>query len=1005
MDNKEVLISASEQLAHETNKWLRSIILQRIDNQVKYIRELGQFMQSTQRNNNQVEPKQNLSTAIVFKEKANELFTIIQQEISKNPFEEPYRLFDAIVENQTANLEESHLIMAPTLQIPLLENDTLKYKLQKHVYNLNTKLRAISPFTKKSKERSTAQRKIGHYQQKRLIRNAFQYYYSCYFPQETVHLFEKLFENESKNFLSLWRYEETLDENFQKSLGNKTGSPTDNKEQSQSVSQIIESIISENTVLAESLTKEAEEISQKTSKNLLAYCLGTEAPMVPPSAYSTESIAKEKQSIQREYQNLWLQWKNAHYTLLDDWAVDLEVSKLYYGVYHQYLHFLEKTNDFIETNINSNFASIEHFNQNGTTKLKQANTYNAAKIITQLKEETATQLVDKTLNESTEMLTNCFSADFDKLTATTFNLANQVSSRKGFVKNKRYDTPLRSNEIKYISPRELLDIESLPHFKEKNQLISEKIEEQLNQIRVILMSLGTVCDFNLESALLLIDTNDQDNQQAIDVAIEGFERAQNQLNTARSILNDLQTESTQKLANAIEEFNRETQKLKNNDNLFALHLEITKIKTIEKGKQLKKQALENIKTFIPKLISKGGKLVEFVQQLIYRIKKKMGVDTAQALPSFELSEFLTETEQSLKKLPFVYQRLYQILPTNEERFFVNRKNELAQLNKAFNNWQKDRFITCAVIGEKGSGTSSLVNYFLNSIPNNIEVIKHTLNEKTFVQEKYYKLMSNILNTNTFETNKEIIDFLNQQPGTRIIVLENLQHLFLKKVGGFECMKMLFDLISHTSKKVLWIGVYTPVSWSYLEKTMSISNYFTNEIFLENLSSETIREIIFKRNKLSGYQLIFIPTAEQEKNKNYQKLNNKEKHAFLQKQFFTNLFHNANGNISLAQLYWLRSTANVTNHAIEIATIGSLDFSFVKNLSGESLFALQVLLRHDGLTLEDFALAMNEPDMVCRNLLIPMLEKGLLIRPRDKFNINPLVYRHVLDYLTSRNFIH
>jgi hypothetical protein len=34
----------------------------------------------------------------------------------------------------------------------------------------------------------------------------------------------------------------------------------------------------------------------------------------------------------------------------------------------------------------------------------------------------------------------------------------------------------------------------------------------------------------------------------------------------------------------------------------------------------------------------------------------------------------------------------------------------------------------------------------------------------------------------------------------------------------------------------------------------------------------------------------------------------------------------------------------------------------------------------------------------------MLEKGLLIRPKLKYNINPIIFKPVANYLASRNFI-
>jgi hypothetical protein len=48
--------------------------------------------------------------------------------------------------------------------------------------------------------------------------------------------------------------------------------------------------------------------------------------------------------------------------------------------------------------------------------------------------------------------------------------------------------------------------------------------------------------------------------------------------------------------------------------------------------------------------------------------------------------------------------------------------------------------------------------------------------------------------------------------------------------------------------------------------------------------------------------------------------------------------------------------------------------------------------------------MNKPIIACRNLLTPLLEKGLLIKPRSKYNIHPIIFKAMAGYLTGKNFI-
>jgi hypothetical protein len=330
---------------------------------------------------------------------------------------------------------------------------------------------------------------------------------------------------------------------------------------------------------------------------------------------------------------------------------------------------------------------------------------------------------------------------------------------------------------------------------------------------------------------------------------------------------------------------------------------------------------------------------------------------------------------------------------------------LEQLAQSLENWKKNRFITTAIIGVKGSGVTSLVNYFLRGVSADIAVKRHTISGKVYQKERYFQLFSQILEHENFTSNQEIIDHFNNSSGKHIVVLENLQHLYLKQIGGFDCLKMFFDLMANTMKKVLWIGAFTTYSWNYLDKTIRISDFFTDEVFLDPMSKDTIEEIIFKRNRLSGYQIVFEPDVHNLESKSFKQMTEDEQQVYLRKQYFGNMRRMTNGNISLAQLYWLRSTLSVNEQFISIGPLADIDFSFIKSLSDRDLFVFQALVLHDGLTLEDFALVMETSHAVSRNMLIPMLEKGLLFRPGAKFNIHPILFKPVTDYLSSRNFIH
>ena len=390
--------------------------------------------------------------------------------------------------------------------------------------------------------------------------------------------------------------------------------------------------------------------------------------------------------------------------------------------------------------------------------------------------------------------------------------------------------------------------------------------------------------------------------------------------------------------------------------------------------------------------SKESGFFESTKNIIKSIKKILGIIDETETISFEISEFMKEVENSFVSFPKKYKKFYELTPS-KTNFFVNREKELEKLRNTYENWNKDRFISCAIVAQKGSGISSTLNLFLQST-SKINTIKVELDEKVYTKEEYFRYFNSLFETDNITTNQEFIDYLNNIENSKIIVLENLHHMFLKKVTGFEAIELLFELISYTLKKVFWIGAFTPESWKYLDKTILISNYFTTKICMEPFDIEEIKKVILKRNELANLKIVFTEEGKKQKSQD-----------FLEENFFKQLCKLSNGNISLVLMYWIRSIVKIEKNKIYVKQINKLDNTFIKKLSTEDLFVLQTLILHDGLTLENYSNASDETKHLCRKKFMVMHEKGILIQPKQKFNINPIIYEHIHNYLSSKNYIH
>jgi hypothetical protein len=141
------------------------------------------------------------------------------------------------------------------------------------------------------------------------------------------------------------------------------------------------------------------------------------------------------------------------------------------------------------------------------------------------------------------------------------------------------------------------------------------------------------------------------------------------------------------------------------------------------------------------------------------------------------------------------------------------------------------------------------------------------------------------------------------------------------------------------------------------------------------------------------------------NKKYKNLNERGKQEYLKEEFFNQLNKIARSNISIALIYWLRSTHHSADNSIRITSLNSMDFSFIKTLSNQKLFLLTMLLLNDGLTEEEMILATNYSVQKYRGIIYPLFEDGVVVKQDGVFYINPLLYRQTVNLLTSKNIVH
>ncbi|MEQ8471193.1 MAG: hypothetical protein RIC35_08405 [Marinoscillum sp.] len=696
-------------------------------------------------------------------------------------------------------------------------------------------------------------------------------------------------------------------------------------------------------------------------------------------------------------------WNNTFMLLFDEWKSDLELEKLCnqatesLGVYRQSQQKFNNESiaphiSFILDYIAETKKTLDESDDNLSVRLKKSN-YKAQK-----------SLDEKVIPKLLEVLgSNNIINAVGRLENTVQQGLKSMTFDFRFAKSATiYDEPIAANNIARISLYELVSFEIVPNLIKKIDQAKSNFLQELNKQITLTGDLDHMITFGLSTAIQQLQETG-DSESAMRVAQESLNRSEERVGEIRDVLSALFETTYETLSKALEEYDKALNELMVNENIREMRMRITKAKAIQQTKeyrtQLKIQAVERFEKFKTYTLTQSKEFRESFSSLRQRFILTSKKQTA----SRAVSDFLSTSQERINSLPVIYKNLYKIEPLTDLELFVGRTSELNQINLAYNTWLSGKMGSAALFGEKWSGLTTLLNYIHtnNTLKHPITRIKCKTSLNT--QEQYEHILCNILSEEELPKD-DIVERLNNGP-KRVIILEDLQNLYLRKTGGFTVIKSLLELISHTSANVFWMISCTVYTWEYFKKTIHIHEIFSYHIPLQNPSEEDLSGIVQKRTRISGYKILFEPDEDDLNSKKFNKMNEEDQQAYLRKRFFKNLIDFSESNISMALMFWLLSTKSVDQNKIIINSFRKPDLSFLEILNMEKILALHALILHDGLSMDQFSEVVRSSHQAAFLNLSMMVEDGILIRNNEQYLVNPMVYRSVISLLKAKNLIY
>jgi len=323
-----------------------------------------------------------------------------------------------------------------------------------------------------------------------------------------------------------------------------------------------------------------------------------------------------------------------------------------------------------------------------------------------------------------------------------------------------------------------------------------------------------------------------------------------------------------------------------------------------------------------------------------------------------------------------------------------REESVELLKKAYQSWQEMNN-PLLMISESGMGSSSLLHSSINIYPQ-AHILEDTIN--FYSKDQLILLLKKTLNLEgDFENLEQMARQITEE---KVVVFENIERLFIRKVGGFSLLDDFILFIHATKHKIYWILTINRYSYYYLDRVRDFSSNFSSIIFLKSVSNELLHNVLAERNQ--GYSIIYLPP----KGKPI-KLKDKtkeEKQELIHKEFDKKLLNFAEGNISRALLFWRKSIIRTSGKTIYVRAFEPKGMS---DLTLEEVLILEAIMQHSSLSTNELKEVFRNSSKGSRLAIEKLLEKDAIIykeyhnSAEKEYQINPLYTPTVKSLLKNR----
>ncbi|MBY0517309.1 MAG: hypothetical protein K2P81_10390 [Bacteriovoracaceae bacterium] len=372
-------------------------------------------------------------------------------------------------------------------------------------------------------------------------------------------------------------------------------------------------------------------------------------------------------------------------------------------------------------------------------------------------------------------------------------------------------------------------------------------------------------------------------------------------------------------------------------------------------------------------------LSEYIRK---RLEKNKSSDETQATP------------------PQEYLHLFDYyLPAKEDIFLQRNDGVTSIILNSIQAWKggKGSDDLLLIVGNRGMGRTTIFDFIAHHEDHKSQVLASRISPKLIEIEQFYTWLSKLL-AHKINSIADFQDF-DRVTSKKIILLDDIQNMFLGMIGGFEVYKVFLEIVSLRTKNIFWCLSINSHSWAYLKGVLGSQQFYGKVLTLSPWKDFEIQNLIMNRHKKTQYSISFDESIRAYGS-------GEVVSSQVESQFFRLLWGQSRGNPRSALMYWVSALSHPKEKHIHVGIPSFVSSSLVASMSDQSLFVLASLARHDSLTQDELCTVTTLESTVIRKCLKEAQDKGLIwIDDFARARISSRA-QYVIDYyLIGKNFLY